>query len=115
MLRILVYFYVLIIPNAQASSGLIAKSITSMLHIPPDVLPLSKYTYKGAVLHVFSHIKHVYQVFTVSVADTDQAIIGASHVVSDPAQRWITAAEIDYAAIPTNMKKAFTRSLSKAS
>ena len=75
----------------------------------------SAIAYHGEVAHIFTHIRHVYHVYSQTVND---AFVAAVEQVSlsgtrshDAAQtdrlRWVSAAEFDDAAVPTNVRKQF--------
>lgn len=61
----------------------------------------------GTVEHVFSHRRHTYHVFSHRDERLSPCREASEADEGEAVRRWLTAAEIGQAAVPTNMKKVF--------
>ncbi|GFN97359.1 adenine DNA glycosylase [Plakobranchus ocellatus] len=91
-------------PNCcqQDSQIGVAQAITASCEVEDDWLSTLKEV--GEVSHMFSHIHHLYKVWSGNVAANE-----ASQVLQFDGRpvKWVTENEMEEAAIPTGMKKVF--------
>ena len=93
------------VAKSAAASAAARHVLATSLGVPAAKLASVPMQPCGAVLHIFSHIRHTYSVWRV-----DAAAIEPAHVEQFPGLlngKWLSRSELLEAAVSTNMKKVF--------
>ena len=93
------------VARGAAASAAARTVLASSLGVPEHKLAPVHMQPCGAVLHIFSHIRHTYSVWSV-----DAAAVGPEHVAQLPGLlngKWLSRSDLLKAAVSTNMKKVF--------